>query len=556
MKRLFNVLSLMVFLLLFASPVLADGTQKLMVLPFAINGPQSYQYLEKSVPQMFASRLHWPEHIDALLPESAKLNQVPANESAVRNILQENSLDYVVWGSITVIGEECSLDVRVLDKEGKVWTKSRANRVDQLIPVLSGVSDSINNDVLRREAPVAVVATRPASPVAPVSVRAPETHTEAAAAATGASTGIMMADEEVAASLQVVESENVDRYITQQVNFSAKGMAICDADGDGRLEVFLFDDHYISAFHYENGRLISLGKTLISRTNYNIALNYYDFGPGTGIKLLLTSVDMDHQPVSRMLSYKNRKLVTEVSGLTMYLNVVQQPDGNKIILGQHGDHYEMFRANGIYEMKLVGGKLVQSKPVKLFNRLHIYNFAYLPGQKMQNEPTRVVRISPLEKAQVYSLSGTILFESSDDYSGTSTGIVQNTAVVGLGDNPDAEDEYYYVPMPMPVGDFDGDGRYEIILNKPVTTLGKFVGSYRSFVECEVYCMFWDGLGLSPQWKTPVLNGSIAGVATCDLDGDGVQDLVVCLNTAGATFLHDQKSTIVGFPLKFSKAAAR
>lgn len=123
MKRLLNCTALLIFLFVFTLPALADENKKLMVLPFAINGPQSYQYLEKSIPQMFSTRLHWPGHIDALLPESAKLNQVPANESAVRSILDENALDYVVWGSITVIGENCSLDVRVLDKDGKIWTK-------------------------------------------------------------------------------------------------------------------------------------------------------------------------------------------------------------------------------------------------------------------------------------------------------------------------------------------------------------------------------------------------------------------------------------------------
>lgn len=556
MKRLLNFHLLAAMLLILFLPSMAAGaTQRAMILPFAINGPQGYKYLEKSIPQMFATRLYWPEHIEALLPESEKLNTVPEGESRVRAIIKENNLDYAVWGSVTVIGEECSLDVRVLDKGGKLWTKSRENRVDQLIPVLSSVSDSINAEVFGRTSQTAQSAAAPKATV----VAAPVT-TQTIAAATAPDTRglVVVAAPDKSAQgggLNMVENTNDDRFVSQQLNLSAVGMSVCDADGDGRNEIFLFDDNHLYAYHYENGRIVAINKTLISRILYNINLTSFDFGPGVGRKLVLSTVDLDNEPRSFIIGYKDRKLATEITTSKYYLNVIKDADGKEKLVGQLSDTYDMFRYKSSVEMKLVNGKLVEAAPFVLPDILNVYNFAYLPGKKGTNEATRIVRISGLEKLQTYSLGGVKQFESSDDYSAGQAGIQINPTMLGSGEDAVQDREYYYIPHHMPVYDLDGDGRYEVIVNKPITFAGKFFSRYRAFVESEVSAMYWDGIGLTPQWKTPILAGSVAGVAVADLDGNGVLDLIICLNAANSNIVAQQKATIVAFPLHFSKASA-
>ena len=59
--------------------------------------------------------------------------------------------DYVVWGNITVMGDQASLDVSALSPSGKLWTKASTSPVNALISGLQNVADSINIEVFGRK---------------------------------------------------------------------------------------------------------------------------------------------------------------------------------------------------------------------------------------------------------------------------------------------------------------------------------------------------------------------------------------------------------------------
>ena len=51
-------------LLLGAANALAADVKTFTVLPFTVNGPAGYKYLEQSIPQMFSSRLYWKGQLE------------------------------------------------------------------------------------------------------------------------------------------------------------------------------------------------------------------------------------------------------------------------------------------------------------------------------------------------------------------------------------------------------------------------------------------------------------------------------------------------------------
>lgn len=59
-------------------------------------------------------------------------------------------------GSVTVLGDEASLDVSVMDDKGKVWQRASKSAVNNLIGGLQSTADAINSDVFGR--PVAAAA--------------------------------------------------------------------------------------------------------------------------------------------------------------------------------------------------------------------------------------------------------------------------------------------------------------------------------------------------------------------------------------------------------------
>ena len=123
-----------VMLLLPAQALAAKST--FVVLPFTVNGPSNFTYLERSVPQMLTSRLYAKGEVEAAteVPASQGAVSDAAAADRVRNALKA---DYVVFGTITIMGDAYSLDVRVRDRAGKSWNQASDGKISQLIAGIS-----------------------------------------------------------------------------------------------------------------------------------------------------------------------------------------------------------------------------------------------------------------------------------------------------------------------------------------------------------------------------------------------------------------------------------
>ena len=139
----------LVFLvLLFPAQALA-AKSTYVVLPFTVNGPDNFNYLERSIPQMLTSRLYAKGEVEAAtdVPAAQKAVSDAASADRARAALKA---DYVVFGTVTILGDGYSLDVQVRDKAGKSWNQASEGKVSQLIGGISRTSDAINRQVFGR----------------------------------------------------------------------------------------------------------------------------------------------------------------------------------------------------------------------------------------------------------------------------------------------------------------------------------------------------------------------------------------------------------------------
>ena len=149
-------------LLLFIMQVPASAATY-VVSPFSVTGAQGYSYLGQAVPSMLTSRLYLQGRFEPVERQDAAMKEkTPGSKSAAQALGKKFGADYVVWGGITVMGEQASLDVSVLSPDGKVWKESSTSSVNALIGGLQAVADSINvevfgrTDVARSSAPAGV----------------------------------------------------------------------------------------------------------------------------------------------------------------------------------------------------------------------------------------------------------------------------------------------------------------------------------------------------------------------------------------------------------------
>ncbi len=147
----------LVFLLfwLIALPCRARGEIRVMVLPFEVNALQDFGYLQTEVPKIIAKNLS----AEGATIIEAPIQSVLMDPVQIREIGEAHGVDYIIWGSLTWIDQQFSIDVRLLAplEEAPVETFTA---VGQGIETLSGkiaeLSQEINVKLFGLETVVAI----------------------------------------------------------------------------------------------------------------------------------------------------------------------------------------------------------------------------------------------------------------------------------------------------------------------------------------------------------------------------------------------------------------
>jgi len=117
MKKKLSTL-LLVFTIIFFTSNLWASPKRVLVLPFDIYAQQDLSYLKLSLPQMIASRLFSPNKIEAVDPERV-LEEIKGYQKISRDVALELGkkfqADYVIFGSITQLGDMVSIDAQIVD---------------------------------------------------------------------------------------------------------------------------------------------------------------------------------------------------------------------------------------------------------------------------------------------------------------------------------------------------------------------------------------------------------------------------------------------------------
>ena len=109
-------LILALFACLLTDVAFAQQTVRVIILPFKIYAQEELSYLQKQIPQVIKTQLEQEgAKVLVIEPESLVSRNMQADRlEDVRAIGLETGTDYVVWGSLTWIGQNFSLDAKLL----------------------------------------------------------------------------------------------------------------------------------------------------------------------------------------------------------------------------------------------------------------------------------------------------------------------------------------------------------------------------------------------------------------------------------------------------------
>lgn len=547
LTRLRNVFVLMLAVVALAAAGQAradEGVKKYAVLPFTINGPAKYAYLSNGIQEMLISRLHWKDHFQAIDKTALRgIETLPASEAEAQKLIGSLGVDHLIWGSLTILGEQGSLDLRVKGDDSTAWPISQQVELAGLIPALENVTRRINGEVFQRP----VVAATPADEKEKVQVLNP---------------GLVYNESDQRQEFYLNPefryqgaAEDGGRIRSQKLPFPAIGMRVGDLDNDGTNEVVLLANQSIAVYRFEEEGMRELVTLDTGRSIRNLAVGITDFNRDGHKDIVVGAMDNDRKPKSYILNYKDGKLVYTHERISYFLSVVRTPpEFLPTLIGQrYGHSMRGFFDGKVYEMLKSGGEFITGKPLLLPSEANPYNFVYLPD----NGDYKVVLVTSQDNLRVLTASGEEQFTSEEKYCQSGIGIEVPRSITGKrNSNERRNDEVgsfmQYLALRPLAADIDGDGNHELITPKPVSVASQFFERYRHFPQGEVHALKWDGVGLDLLWKTRRVKISLIDIDLADINNDGVRDLVLGGTTHPGTFgVNKRRTVIYAYPLDVS-----
>jgi len=518
-----------------------DAVKTFAVLPFTVNGPEKYQYFGRGIQDMLISRLEWQEHLVHIAKEkvSGSMASTPGSDAEATSGLAKIGSDFLVWGSVTILGDQCSVDVRVTDKSGKTWPKNAQTTLTGLIPSLDAIARDINADLFQRpqaakQQEAKQQAQNPVNPDIVVNeTRADQIYLNPQFRYEGG-------------------DDNPGRWRSPSLPFTSVGSIVGDLDGDGKNEVLFIDNHYVRAFAYQDRRLMPLAEISPSPRAQLLNINLIDLNRD-GVQEIVVSADLDGMPTSFILNYTDHQFKVLAKDLIFYMSVIRfPPTYTPVLVGQRaGTSGKLFEAS-VHEVVRMSGEYKLGKRVAHPDGANVFNFAYMP---LEAGDYKVLMVTEQDHLQVYTPKFQLQATSSEQFAGSSLGFERPDVVGGFSANRDVYTLMYYLPLRLVLVNLDKGPKHELLVNKNVSVASQFFQRYRYFPEGEIHSLFWDGVGLSLGWKTRRIKGTVADYGVADVDNDGKPDLYVAVNTfPGVSGFGDRKTVLMTYTLDLSATA--
>jgi len=496
-----------------------DSPKKIAILPFTMNADRDLGFLRAGIVDMLSSRLAWKGKVEVIEEESVKKEVAsvpgPLNKKKAIMIGKALGADYVILGSLTVFGDSVSIDAKILDvakSDELVTAFDQSKGMDGVIPTVNQFAEDINAKIMGKEV------YRP---------------------------GRVYEREEKGRGALIAMGERADTSVqkpsfVQRFKLEIRGLDVGDLDGDGKNEVVIIDRDTVYVYKWRKKRLFqfkTIEKTWAS--NY-IYVSVADLD-GNGRAEIYVS-NLTTTVSSLVLEWDGNKFKEIASGESWLFRAVDLPGQGTTLVGQKRDVEGTYRGN-VQILTRKGDDFVSTGPLNLPRYGNVFNF-------VQNNLTGkgsvfTTMLGPYEHLLVYDQKGERLWKSDDYFGGSLTFMVDKVTEINRMIDTGVR---VFIPSPIFLYDINGDGKQEIVVCKNESKVGRIFGDVRWFGGGKVLFMDWDGVGLTPQWITQKLSGTVVGYQVADLDGDGLKDLIIASVTSESYFVGFPKSRLVVYNL--------
>ena len=561
MRKIFQYIFCLLILLLATGSLWAKDKYTVTVLPFTLNSAENIDYVKKGIEEMLSTRISVPNKIevtnkDVVLEELKKSNIKEITLVDVYKLGNKLKSDYVVWGSITKIGNSLSIDGKLIDivtSKSDIGIFTQSQNLDEVIPKINDFSQRIVQHILgtsSQQAAPTVAAAGAAKPTSPgVSRESQIIAGMKAGGKRGTLTSAINPD-----FINAPDPFNRQGFwMSQKILTEFKGMDIGDINGDGLNEVVVIDKNNVYIYQKAGNELKLLEKIPGKSYDNYLAVDVADINKDGVKQIFVTSLNNTLLD-SFVLEFKNGKYVKIASDIRWFLRVLDTPSGIPILIGQ-GYGFDKPFDTPIHEIVWRDGKYVDDQKMKIPLGLSIYGLT-IDNLGTGGSGEKIIALDeldylcifekttkPLTRMFTFGFSNNDLIWRSDDVFGGSNNYFENIDKT----RPEENEKSAFVNLRIHTYDTNKDGKKEIIIVKNLSSVGRVFKHLKLFTSSEIYNLEWDGMGMAENWRTKKINGYVADYCIKDIDNDGKPEIVLALVLSVGASLRD-KSVIVVYRL--------
>jgi len=548
------------FLILFIALIPRQGyaaTLKMAVLPWNVRSGEGMGFLRGALNDMLGSRLGAEDGISLARADRVKgALKTEKGEDITRatalGVGKKLGLDYVLYGSVTVIGKAVSLDASLLDvKKDRVTPfASTGPSQDSIVTLADNLAKEVAHHLYpERPAPARAVLT-PAAPVpvpvpAPVPVPVPVPKAAPAPAAPKPEAQSM-----IIKPVPVTEKkeEAPSFWKSDLIKGQFISMAAADLDGNGEKEFFLVEKDALTVA-VKRGKDLRIVQKLKAGSGLEfVSVSAVDTD-GDGVEEVYVSALEHLSAASVTVEYAGGGYRIERRAIGWLLRKGRDQDGRPVLLGQGFREADGFYG-GVDIIKKSGDRVVKAGIYlkTLPSDVNLYNFTYFnfnerePGEKYLLAFDKEGRLLVYRKKKK---RWSHYWKSKEYYGGTMHRIEFNSDTSG-------SETYKYVDVERPLFhmDTDGNGRDELIVrqSRAEGLFKRYAKVFKTFSGGSIVSLTWDGEFLTESWRTREINGYIADFFIDDISGKGARKLVMIVQKDSSIISSGNKSYMLIYNL--------
>lgn len=150
------ILLISAILVIVPNIVCALETVRVVVLPFEVHSVKDLSYMKAEIPGIIKKHLKQAGAVvvDSELPPEFSWGKMASGIDGIRNLGVQGGADYVVWGSLTWIGQQFSMDAKLIKTFGKEPPSvyfAEGKSIEHLLGTVKKLTDKISKRLFKRE---------------------------------------------------------------------------------------------------------------------------------------------------------------------------------------------------------------------------------------------------------------------------------------------------------------------------------------------------------------------------------------------------------------------